>query len=183
MSKAKPPSRLHQRLIPWLSNPRGLAVDRWLVRLTGFSFMGRMYERAGGSTPRPHLLVETTHWKTGIRKTIVLPYQVIEDRYVVVGSHGGRPTDPIWALNLRAHPQVWVRPKTSSWVRPKGGARQFCQAHRARGAERELLWKVVSEGGAYLHYKKTAHPRVIPLFVLDPEPQRIRPDEDWADES
>ncbi len=174
MSEAKPPSRFHQRLIPWLSNPRGLAVDRLLVRATGYSFMGRMYERAGGSKPRPHLLVQTTHWKTGVRKTIVLPYQVVDGRYVVVGSHGGRPTDPIWALNLRAHPEVWVRPKGASW--------QFCRAHMARDAERDVLWKVVSQGGAYLHYKKTAYPRRIPLFAFDPEPQRARPDEDWIEQ-
>ena len=154
------PSRFYRRLIPWISNQRGLAVDRWLVRATGHSLMGRAYLRAGGYALRPHLLLETIHWRTGERRTVVLPYSEDGDRCIVVGSHGGRPTDPIWALNVRAHPEVWVRPRDRRWC--------FAHAHVAQGEERDRLWRAITAEGAYLYYERAARPRVIPIVVLAP---------------
>src|SRR5262245_62423277 len=103
-------SKLYRRLIPVVSNPHGLALDRFLVRATGHSLVGRVYLRAGGYALRPHLLLTTIHWKSGALRTVVLPYSEDGERYLVVGSHGGRPTDPVWARNVRALPAVWVRP-------------------------------------------------------------------------
>jgi deazaflavin-dependent oxidoreductase (nitroreductase family) len=154
------PSRFYRRLIPWISNPRGLAVDRWLVRATGHSLMGRAYLRAGGFPLRPHLLLTTIHWRTGARRTVVLPYSEDGDRYLVVGSHGGRPTDPIWALNVREHPEVWVRPRDRRW--------RFARAHVAQAGERERLWRAITAEGAYRYYERVAHPRVIPVVVVAP---------------
>jgi hypothetical protein len=74
------PSRFWRRVIPIVSNPGGLAVDRWLVRATGHSIVGRAYLRAGGYPVRPHLLLETTHWRSGPRRSVVLPYGEDGDR-------------------------------------------------------------------------------------------------------
>ena len=168
------PSRFYRRLIPWISNPRGLAVDRWLVRATGHSLVGRVYLRAGGFALRPHLLLETSHWRSGARRTVVLPYSEDGGRYLVVGSHGGRPTDPIWALNLRAQPEVRVRAADRRWRRAR--------AHVAQGAERERLWRAITAEGAYRYYERAAHPRVIPVVVVEPvDPgAAARPGEDRA---
>ena len=155
------PSRFWRRVIPIVSNPRGLAVDRLLVRATGHSLIGRAYLRAGGYAMRPHLLLETTHWRSGVRRTVVLPYTEDGDRLVVVGSHGGRPTDPIWALNVRARPQVRVRARDRRW--------RLARAHVAEGEERERLWRAITAEGAYRYYEKQAHPRVIPVVVIAPE--------------
>ncbi len=172
MRAASEPSRFYRRLIPWISNPRGLAVDRWLVRATGRSLMGHAYLRAGGFALRPHLLLETIHWKSGVRRTVVLPYLEDGERFLVVGSHGGRPTDPIWVHNLRAHPEVWVRPRDRRW--------RFAHAHVAQGEERERLWSAITQEGAYRIYERAAHPRVIPVVVVTPvDPAAaIRPSED-----
>jgi deazaflavin-dependent oxidoreductase (nitroreductase family) len=169
-----PPSRFYRRLIPWISNPRGLAVDRWLVRATARSLMGHAYHRAGGYPLRPHLLLTTIHWRTGTRRTVVLPYSEDGGRYLVVGSHGGRPTDPIWALNVRAHPEVWVRPRDRRW--------RFARAHVAQGAERERLWAEITAAGAYHYYQRAAHPRLLPVVVLAPADlaSAARPAEDRA---
>jgi deazaflavin-dependent oxidoreductase (nitroreductase family) len=168
------PSRLWRRVIPWISHPAGLAVDRWLVRATGHSLMGRAYLRAGGYPVRPHLLLTTLHWRTGARRTVVLPYSEDAGRYLVVGSHGGRPTDPIWALNVRAHPTVWVRPADRRW--------RLAKAHVAQGDERERLWRGITADGSYLYYAKHSQPRVIPIVVIEPvEPAAAhRPREDRA---
>jgi len=168
------PSRFWRRLIPIVSNPRGLALDRLLVRATGHSLIGRAYLRAGGYPMRPHLLLETVHWRSGARRTVVLPYHEDGDRLVVVGSHGGRPTDPIWALNLRAHPQLWVRPRDRRW--------RFARAHVAQEEERARLWHAITAEGAYRYYERLAHPRVIPVVVIAPvdASRAERPHEDRA---
>ena len=38
------------------------------------------------------------------------------DSYVLAGSQGGAPKDPVWVLNLRANPQIELRDETV--VRP-----------------------------------------------------------------
>src|SRR5262245_8848 len=168
------PSRLHRRLIPLVSNPGGLALDRWLVRATGRSLVGHVYLRAGGYELRPHLLLTTIHWKTGALRSVVLPYSEDGGRYLVVGSHGGRPTDPVWARHRRAHPQVWLRPHDRRW--------RFARAHVAQGEERERLWQAITAEGAYRYYERAAHPRLIPVVVLaTAEPAAApRPSEDRA---
>jgi deazaflavin-dependent oxidoreductase (nitroreductase family) len=104
----------------------------------------------------------------------VLPYSEDASRYLVVGSHGGRPTDPIWALNVRAHPTVWVRPADRRW--------RLAKAHVAQGEERERLWREITADGSYLYYAKHSQPRVIPIVVIEPvEPAAARrPREDLA---
>ena len=166
-------SKLYRRLVPLVSNPAGLALDRCLVRATGHSLVGRVYLRAGGYALRPHLLLTTIHWKTGALRTVVLPYSEDGGRYLVVGSHGGRPTDPVWARNVRAHAEVWLRPPDRRW--------RFARAHVAQGEERERLWRGITAEGAYRYYERLAHPRVIPVVVLEPsDPAAARPPEDRA---
>ena len=115
----------------------------------------------------------TVHWKTGELKTVVLPFHQFGDQYVVQGSLAGRPKDPVWATNVRAHPLSWLK---------VGGQRLFCRAHIAQGVERESLWKEISADGSYVGYAKRAYPRIIPLVVHTPiDPGEItKPDIDRA---
>lgn len=141
--------------------PRWLTWDRRCVRLTGFSFVNRAFEEAAGSARRPVLLLTTRHHRSDAERTVVLPYYEDADRFVVVGSHGGRPTDAIWAMNLRAHPEVRIRPGFR-WL--------DVHCHEAKGEERKRLWKTITANGDYLHYAKTAAPREIPLMVFTRRP-------------
>ena len=44
-------------------------------------------------------------------RTVVLPYfSAGKGRVAIVGSRGGMPTDPHWALNLRADPNATIDP-------------------------------------------------------------------------
>ena len=82
-----------------------------------------LYESSGGTkgttlrdTGLPVIIVTHTGNKTGaIRKT---PLMRVKDgnSYVLVGSQGGAPKDPVWVHNLRANPQVELRDETV--VRP-----------------------------------------------------------------
>src|SRR4029450_769458 len=60
-------------------------------------------------TGLPVIVVTHVGNKTGaIRKT---PLMRVKDgeRYVLVGSVGGAPQDPVWVHNLRANPTVEIR--------------------------------------------------------------------------
>src|ERR1041385_9062927 len=75
-----------------------------------------LYERSGGTdgitlrdTGLPVIIVTHKGNKTGaIRKT---PLMRVKDgaNYILVGSVGGAPANPVWVYNLRANPAVEVR--------------------------------------------------------------------------
>src|SRR5215207_7918121 len=79
-----------------------------------------LYERSGGTegttlrdTGLPVIIVTHTGNKTGaVRKT---PLMRVKDgaSYVLVGSVGGAPTNPVWVYNRRANPAVEIRDLTA----------------------------------------------------------------------
>lgn len=81
------------------------------------------------------------------------------DRLVVVGSYGGRPRDPDWALNLRSTPVATVR---------RGWDAVEHVAHEAEGVERERLWALVTRAFPLYETYQRRTERVIPLFLLEP---------------
>ena len=80
--------------------------------------------------------------------------------YVLVGSMGGAPTNPVWVNNLRANPTVEIRDLAA------------VQNMRVRevsdASERARLWKLaVAAFASYEEYQaKTT--RQIPVFVAEP---------------
>ena len=127
-----------------------------------------LYESSGGTkgttlrdTGLPVIIVTNTGNKTGaIRKT---PLMRIKDgtNYVLVGSQGGAPTDPVWVHNLRAQPAVEIRDHTV--VQPMRVREVQDEAERAR------LWNAaVAAFPPYADYQKKTT-RKIPLFVAEPK--------------
>jgi deazaflavin-dependent oxidoreductase (nitroreductase family) len=126
-----------------------------------------LYERSGGregttlrDTGLPVIIVTHTGHKTGaIRKT---PVMRVKDgaRYLLVGSVGGAPNNPVWVYNLRANPSVEIRDHTEV---QKMRVREVTDE-----AERARLWKLaVAAFPPYGEYQaKTT--RRIPLFVAEP---------------
>ena len=126
-----------------------------------------LYERTNGAegttlrdTGLPGVIVTNIGNKTGaIRKTPLMRVKV-GDGYVLVGSVGGAPKDPVWVYNLRANPLVELRDLaevTSMRVREVTDA-----------AERARLWEAsVAAYPPYAEYQaKTA--RQIPVFIAEP---------------
>src|SRR6266550_9357094 len=74
------------------------------------------YEASDGSeattlrdTGLPVVIVTNTGRKTGaVRKTALMRVKD-GDNYVLVGSVGGAPKNPVWVHNLRANPLVEIR--------------------------------------------------------------------------
>jgi deazaflavin-dependent oxidoreductase (nitroreductase family) len=126
-----------------------------------------LYERSGGTqgttlrdTGLPVILFTHTGNKTGaIRKT---PLMRVQDgaNYVLVGSQGGAPKNPVWVYNLRANPNIELRDKT------------VVQQMRVRevedASERARLWKLaVAAYPPYEDYQKKTT-RKIPVFLAEP---------------
>jgi deazaflavin-dependent oxidoreductase (nitroreductase family) len=126
-----------------------------------------LYERSGGTegttlrdTGLPVVIVTNTGNKTGaIRKT---PLMRVKDgsNYVLVGSQGGAPNNPVWVYNLRANPTVEIRDRTA------------VQKMRARevqdDSERARLWNLaVAAFPPYAEYQAKTK-RKIPVFLAEP---------------
>lgn len=126
-----------------------------------------LYERSGGTegttlreTGLPVIVVTHTGNKTGaIRKT---PLMRVKDgtNYVLIGSVGGAPKNPVWVYNLRINPVVEIRDHTT------------VQVMRVRevqdDAERARLWDLaVAAYPPYAEYQ-TRTIRRIPVFVAQP---------------
>jgi len=126
-----------------------------------------LYESSGGTkgttlrdTGLPVIIVTNTGNKTGaIRKT---PLMRVKDggSYVLIGSQGGAPTDPVWVHNLRAQPAVEIRDHTV--VQPMRVREVKDEAERAR------LWAAaVAAFPPYAEYQKKTT-RKIPIFIAEP---------------
>ena len=117
---------------------------------------------AEGAEMRGMPVVIVTHRgrRTGaIRKTPLM--RVADgDGYVLVGSLGGAPKNPVWVHNLLEEPNIELRDRAA------------VHAMRARlvedVSERERLWRLAVE--AYPDYEEYQErtERVIPLFRAEP---------------
>jgi deazaflavin-dependent oxidoreductase (nitroreductase family) len=123
-----------------------------------------LYEGSGGkegttlrATGLPVIIVTNTGNKTGaIRKTPLMRVKDGQD-YVLVGSMGGAPKNPVWVYNLRANPQVEIRDQTV--------VRQMRVREVNEEAERSRLWAAaVAAFPPYEDYQKRTQ-RKIPVFV------------------
>jgi len=110
---------------------------------------------------QPLLLLTHTGAKTGKRRTNPLAYFRDGDRYVIVASKGGAPTNPDWYYNLLANPRVTIE---------LGTMQLKVTAKKADPAERVRLWTMVKQKnpGFKEYEKKTS--RTIPLVILTPIP-------------
>lgn len=126
-----------------------------------------LYERSGGTegttlrdTGLPVIIVTHTGNKTGaIRKTPLMRVKAGAN-YVLIGSMGGAPKNPVWVYNLRTNPAVEIRDHTA------------VQAMRVREVqdetERARLWDLaVAAYPPYAEYR-TRTTRRIPVFVAEP---------------
>ena len=111
-------------------------------------------------TGMPVIIVTNLGNRTGaIRKT---PLMRVKDgnNYVLVGSKGGAPTNPVWVYNLRADGNVEIRDETEVY---KMRVREVEDEE-----ERARLWELaVAAYSPYEEYQdRTA--RRIPVFVAEP---------------
>ncbi len=126
-----------------------------------------LYESSGGTkgttlldTGLPCIIVTHMGNKSGAIRKIPLMRVQVDGNYVLVGSMGGQPKNPVWVYNLRANPLVEIRDKTEVF---KMRVREVTEER-----ERKQLWAASAK--AYPPYDdyqaKTS--RKIPLFLAEP---------------
>jgi deazaflavin-dependent oxidoreductase (nitroreductase family) len=105
------------------------------------------------------LLLHTTGAKSGEERINPTAYVREGDRYVVIASKGGAPTNPDWYYNILANPLVTLEVGTEKF-----------QAHAqvAEEPERTRLYnKMVEMMPGFDDYRKKTT-RVIPVIILTP---------------
>ena len=126
-----------------------------------------LYESSGGTqgttlreTGLPVIIVTNRGNRTGgIRKTPLMRVKD-GDNYVLVGSRGGAPTNPLWVYNLRAHQDVKVRDEAEVY--------SMRVREVEEGDERARLWEVsVAAFPPYAEYQERTS-RLIPVFLAEP---------------
>ena len=126
-----------------------------------------VYESSGGTrgttlldTGMPCIIVTHVGNKTGGIRKIPLMRVKADSSYVLIGSMGGQPKNPVWVYNLRANPEVEIRDAT--------------EVHKMRvrevtdEAERKRLWDL--SAAAYPPYNdyQAKTTRRIRVFVAEP---------------
>jgi len=126
-----------------------------------------LYESSGGTqgttlldTGLPCILVTHTGNKSGGIRKIPLMRVKVDAGYVLIGSMGGQPKNPVWVYNLRANPDVEIRDATEVF------------SMRVRevedDSERQVLWDAgVAAYPDYEAYQANTT-RKIPVFLAEP---------------
>ena len=126
-----------------------------------------LYEGSGGTdgttlreTGLPVIVVTNRGNRTGaIRKTPLM--RVMDgNNYVLVGSKGGAPKNPVWVYNLRAHADVEIQDETA--------VHNMRVREVEEGEERARLWELsVAAFPPYAEYQNKTT-RLIPVFIAEP---------------
>lgn len=106
---------------------------------------------------RTLLLLHTIGAKSGREHVNPVAYVTDDDRYVIIASKGGAPTNPDWYYNLIAHPLVTV----------EVGKEKFqVRATVAEEPERTRLYdKMITMMPTFAEYQQKTK-RIIPVLIL-----------------
>jgi deazaflavin-dependent oxidoreductase (nitroreductase family) len=107
----------------------------------------------------PLLLLNTTGAKSGQPRINPLAYTRDGDRYVIIASKAGAPTNPDWYYNVVANPEVTIE---------VGPERLSVRASVAEGAERDRLYAAQATlMPGFAEYERITTRR-IPVVILEP---------------
>ncbi len=126
-----------------------------------------LYESSGGTegttlldTGMPCIIVTHVGNKTGATRKIPLMRVKVEDGYVLIGSMGGQPKNPVWVYNLRANPVVQIRDKTDVF--------EMRVREITDDQERERLWTASTQAYPPYNDYQAKTTRKIPVFIAEP---------------
>ncbi len=110
-------------------------------------------------TGMPCIIVTHRGNKSGAIRKIPLMRVKVDDGYVLIGSMGGQPKNPVWVYNLRANPDVEIRDRTEVL---KMKAREVTDEQ-----ERERLWNASAEAYPPYNDYQAKTSRRIPVFIAE----------------
>ncbi len=104
-------------------------------------------------------ILTTTGRKSGEPRDSPLLFLQEGERIVLVASQGGRATDPMWYLNLKANPRITFQTKRDRYA---------LTARDATDAERDEYWpKLDAMYPDFANYRSYTD-RKIPIVICDP---------------
>jgi len=103
------------------------------------------------------LLVHTTGAKSGLERINPVAQIMDGDRYVIIASKGGAPTNPDWYYNIKANPEVTIEVGTQKFP--------ALAAITEEPERSELFEKMASQYPGFEDYKEKTK-RVIPVVSL-----------------
>jgi F420H(2)-dependent quinone reductase len=139
---------------PWVT-----ALMKWMSRATTLVYRLSNGKLGGTFQSSPVALLTTTGRKSGEPRVSPLLYLREGGRVILVASQGGRDTNPMWYLNLKANPKVSVQ--------IKGEVLQL-QARDANAQERDEYWTKLTAMYPTLDDYQSWTDRVIPIVICDP---------------
>ena len=132
-------------------------VNTWNVAIIN-EFRANNGKVGGQFEGAPLLLLDTTGAKSGTVRVNPLAFTHDGERFVVIASKGGAPTNPDWYYNILANPLVTV----------EVGSEQF-QALATAAAEPErtrLFEQMAAQMPGFAEYQRNTA-RTIPVVVLE----------------
>jgi deazaflavin-dependent oxidoreductase (nitroreductase family) len=106
---------------------------------------------------RPLLLLTTTGRRTGRERTSPMMYVPQKDRYLVIASNNGAPSDPEWYRNLVADPSVTVE---------LPGETFRARATPLEGDDYDRSWAGIQEKFPFFADHRQRAGRTIPVVAL-----------------
>jgi deazaflavin-dependent oxidoreductase (nitroreductase family) len=106
----------------------------------------------------PMVLLTHTGAKSGKSYTTPLVYSRDGERFVIIASKAGAPTNPDWYHNLRAHPVVTLEIRNERFQ---------AKATVTNGAERERLFNQQAEKMPFFNDYRKKTKREIPVIALE----------------
>ncbi len=106
----------------------------------------------------PLLLLTTRGAKSGEERTTPLVHTRDGDRYVIIASKGGAPTNPAWYHNLKANPRVTLE---------VGDEKFEAAGSTVQGEERDRLYRAQAAMMPNFDEYQRNTTRRIPVVVLE----------------
>ena len=151
-AKTKPFTATQERLFNVVVK-RMSRLNTWLYRLTGGKVGGRW------THGEPIMLLTYTGRKSGQRYTKPLVFMRDGDTIVTVASKAGVSKNPVWYLNLEAHPECEIE---------IGREKRRMRARVATADERARYWPALVKFNPDFEVYKARTTREFPILLLTP---------------
>jgi deazaflavin-dependent oxidoreductase (nitroreductase family) len=157
---ASTPRPLNPKQVERLNSPSTGTAIKWMSKAQTWIF-----KASGGRLGNKFLrgaevgILTTTGRKSGEARDSPLLFLQEGDRIVLVASQGGRATNPMWYLNLKANPKITFQSKKGKFA---------LTARDATDEEREEYWpKLDAMYADFVNYRSYTD-RKIPIVICDP---------------
>jgi deazaflavin-dependent oxidoreductase (nitroreductase family) len=139
----------------WIRPRLVVGIDREVFRLSR-----RRTTLSALVSGLPIVMLTTTGARTGQTRAVPVLGLPDDDRLILIASNFGKPSNPGWYHNLRAHPSAVV-----TW----NGSAVEMHARELEGAERQqYVDRGIEVYPWWEPYHRRAAPRQIPVIMLEP---------------